>query len=100
MSNKSVRPEDILADGVDSAAVNGRIVRKGTMAAFLANAEILEDANVTEAQKQEVFAVMQDLASSLVAIGLHKHVVFKNPRIEQILINAAANQSFIKAAET
>jgi hypothetical protein len=31
---------------------------------------------------------MQELASAVVSIGLHKHVVFKNKQVEQILVDA------------
>ena len=72
--NNSVRPEDILPDGVDSAAVNGKTVRKGTIAAFLANADILDNPTAIEKQKREATNIMRELASAVVAIGLHKHV--------------------------
>jgi hypothetical protein len=38
-----VHLEDVLPDGVDSAAINGKIVRKEAMAAFLTNVEISEN---------------------------------------------------------
>jgi len=88
MSKKSIQPEDILPDGVDKIEMNGRVVRKGTIAAFLANIEIFEDFKANEEQKQEAAVALKNLASAVVAIGLHKHVIFKNPKIEQILIDA------------
>jgi hypothetical protein len=88
MTNNSVRPEDILPDGVDNTTVNGMMVRKGTIAAFLANADILEIPDVTEGQKKGAMDAMKELAPAVIAIGLHKHVVFKNPQIEKILIDA------------
>ncbi|KTD02225.1 hypothetical protein OQJ19_02905 [Fluoribacter gormanii] len=87
-TNSSIRPEDILPDGVDNTSINGKIVRKGTIAAFLANVAILEKQNSTEMQKQEAIKTMKELAPSVIAIGLHQHVVFKNKEIEQILIDA------------
>jgi hypothetical protein len=86
--NKIVRPEDILPDGIDSTYMNGMMVRKGTIAAFLANADILENSNAIEQQKQEAINAMKELAPAIIAIGLHKHVTFKNSQIEQILIDA------------
>jgi hypothetical protein len=86
--NNSVRPEDVLPDGVDSTTINGKVVRKGTIAAFLANADILESLNSTEQQNHEAINMMKELARSVIAIGLHKHVIFKNPSVEQILIEA------------
>ena len=83
-----IRPEDVLADGADSASINGTIVRKGTIAAFLANSDIIEDPVATPAQIEDAICTMKELASAVIAIGLHKHVTFKNPKIEQILLDA------------
>jgi len=87
-NNKSVRPEDLLPDGADSTSINGKIVRKGSIAAFLANVDILESGNATEEQKQNAINTMIELAPTIIASGLHKHVEFKNPQIEQILVKA------------
>ncbi|MEO8402843.1 MAG: hypothetical protein ABI597_13810 [Gammaproteobacteria bacterium] len=88
MSNQNaIRPEDILPDGVDSNQVNGKLVRKGTIAAFLANTDILENPQATEQHKQNAIQAMKELASDVIAIGLHKHVTFKNTQAEQILID-------------
>ncbi|MCW8409953.1 hypothetical protein OQJ13_13315 [Legionella sp. PATHC035] len=89
MSNhNSVRPEDILPDGVDTALIDGKSVRKGTIAAFLANADIFEHPNSTEQQKEEAIEAMKEFAPVVIAVGLHRHVVFKNKEIERILVAA------------
>ncbi|VVC75428.1 hypothetical protein AQUSIP_07180 [Aquicella siphonis] len=89
MSNMNpVLPEDVLPDGVDTTAINGKIVRKGTIAAFLANADILENPAATQQQKQQAINTMQELAPAVITIGLHKHVVFRNAQVEQILVDA------------
>lgn len=87
-NNSSVRPEGVLPDGVDTTSINGKMVRKGTIAAFLANADILENCNANEHQKQEALNMMLELAPAVITIGLHKHVIFKNPQVEQILVKA------------
>jgi hypothetical protein len=87
-NNDPVRPEDILPDGVDTAAINGKTVRKGSIAAFLANTDILENLHTTEQQKQEALNMMKELAPAVIAIGLHNHVIFKNSQVEQILVDA------------
>jgi hypothetical protein len=87
-NNNSVRPEDVLPDGVNTTAINGKTVRKGTIAAFLANTDILENLYTTEQQKQEALNMMKELAPAVIAIGLHKHVIFKNSQVEQILVDA------------
>jgi hypothetical protein len=89
MTNKQgVRPEDILADGVDTTIINGKQVRKGTVAAFIANIEILEDARASDAAKQNALAMLKILAKDVVAVGLPKHVVFKNEVVKKLLADS------------
>jgi hypothetical protein len=87
-NNKSVRPENILPENIDSTTINGTLIRKGTIAAFLANVEIFENNNATEQQKQDAMQTMQELAPAVIAVGLHKHAVFKNTHVEKILMDA------------
>jgi len=86
--NNSVQPEDILPDGVDSSLLAGRVVKKGTIAAFLANIDILESPITNGKQKDAAIQTMKELAPSVIAIGLHKHVTFNNSQAEKILIEA------------
>lgn len=88
MTNNLLRPEDILPNGVDNTTINGKTIRKGTIAAFLANIDCLENANASGQQRQEAINIMKELAPAVVSIGLHKHVVFKNNQVEQILVAA------------
>lgn len=92
MINKStaIRPEDILADGIDKTIINGTVIRKGTVAAFLANIDIFESVNTNDQQKQDALQMLHELAPSIIAVGLQKHVVFKNPIIQQTLLDAGA----------
>jgi len=85
---QAVLPKDILADGEDSTTMNGRQVRKGTVAAFLANILILEKANSSEEEKNMALNTMKELAPDIIAIGLQQHVVFKNKQVQQILLEA------------
>lgn len=85
--NYGVKPEDVLADGVDTTHINGKTIRKGTVAAFLANIEIMEDGNASEQIRQGATNMIKELAPAIVTLGLHKHVLFRNPQIEQILLD-------------
>ena len=87
-NNYAVKPEDLLADGVDSTIINGMSIRKGTVAAFLANADILEDNHTNQQQKQDALNMLKELAPAIIKVGLHRHVVFKNTEVEQILLDA------------
>lgn len=82
MSNH-ITPQDILSDSADTAIFNGQPVRKGTVAAFFANIDILENLNATVDEKNQALNMIKTLSTSILAIGLHKHVVFKNPQVAQ-----------------
>ena len=85
---QSVRPEDILPEGVDHVESQGVIVRKGTVAAYIANIAVLErESSITE--KENALAIMKVLAPSIIAMGLHDCVTFKNQHAEKILNDAA-----------
>lgn len=83
----SIRPEDVVPDEVNFAKINGVRVRKGTVGAVLANAKILsEDADCDEAA---ILDVIKEFAPALVAIGMHEHVIWKNPAIQRLMDDAA-----------
>ena len=92
MTPTPTRPEDILADGADVTEMQGRTVRKGSVAAVVANANVLASSEATEEQKQEALNIITELAPTLAAVGLHEHVVWKNPEIEKILRHAVSSE--------
>ncbi len=88
MSNSPIRPEDILPTGMDSAKIGPRQVRKGSVAAFVANIDLLENSQLDAASQTAILNLLKELAPAIVSVGLHRHVTFKNDRIEQLLIAA------------
>ncbi|KTC84041.1 hypothetical protein [Legionella brunensis] len=88
MTKKAIIPQDILADGVDYAVLKGTPVRKGTVAAFIANIDLLESPNASAEDKHQAIRTLLDLAPSIVAIGLHQHVSFKNDFVTSIIMEA------------
>lgn len=84
-NKRGVRPEDILADGMDTTIIGGKQVRKGTVAAFIANIEILENTASSDEAKQNALAMLKTLAKDVVAVGLHRHVEFKNEAVRKLL---------------
>ena len=93
MSNKGVLPEDIIADGADYTLINGTTVRKGSVGAFIANIDILQNPDSSPGAKQKAIEAMQQLAPVLVGAGLHRHVNFKNKLVEEIMQQAAKNRA-------
>jgi len=65
-----IRPEDVLPDGVETATVGGREVRKGTVAAFVANAKRLETLSPNHPDYPAVRQQLQDLVPALQAVGV------------------------------
>lgn len=89
---RAQRPEDVLPDSENYAVYNNTRVRKGTVAAVLRNAEIMASPSSSEAEKQDALAMITELAPGLVALGVHNHLLFKNPDIQQQVDRAAAAQ--------
>lgn len=88
MTKSTIKPSDILPDGVDSIIIDGKAVRKGTVAAFLANITIYENSNSTAEQREDAYNALVELAPDVNRIGLSKYVVFKNDAVEAILCEA------------
>ena len=84
----SIKPEDVLPDGDDRAIIAGRNVRKGTILSFLSNIDIIENSNATNKEKSEAIEMLNILAPDVISLSLHKHVVFKNEKVEDILSKA------------
>lgn len=80
-----MRPEDILPDGEDFVEIQNQKLRKGTVAATLANASILEDPMATKAEKEEALKAIQLVVPALVALKMHQHVMWKNPLIQNMI---------------
>ena len=89
MSKKVFRPEDILADDASTTEMAGMTVRKGTIAAVIANTVTLESSDSSEAEKAAALAVIKELAPAVIAIGLHQHVTWKNEAVQKIFDETA-----------
>ncbi|STX42963.1 Uncharacterised protein [Legionella donaldsonii] len=87
MTSKGIQASDIIPDGADFAQINGVQVRKGSVGAFLANINLLENSSTTK-EKEDALHVLQELAPTIIAIGLQKHVTFKNKQVEDLLQQA------------
>ncbi|HEY3713484.1 MAG TPA: hypothetical protein VGL39_03070 [Jatrophihabitantaceae bacterium] len=84
MSN-AVRPEDVLPDDVSRTMMNGVNVRKGSVAAFVANAKALEALAPTTPEYAEVAAQLQALAPAVAAVGLFDVFELRSVEIAKIV---------------
>ena len=85
----AVRPEDVLPEGIDSTAINGLTVRKGSVAAFVANALRLEDLTEGTPEHAALVTQMRELAPALRTIGLLDVFRPRSPEVERILAEVA-----------
>ena len=88
----SVSPEDVLPDGAERASFDGREIRKGTVAAFVANARALDEAEPGSEVHRELIDALASLAPQLAAIGLFEVFEARNPQIAQV-VEAAIHAS-------
>ena len=65
-----MRAQDVLPDGVDQIQFNGVSVRKGSVAAFLANAKVLADTSATAEARREAERDITEAMPALRAAGL------------------------------
>ncbi|GAA2663549.1 hypothetical protein [Streptomyces lunalinharesii] len=84
-----VRPEDVLPEGIDSTAINGLTVRKGSVAAFVANALRLDDLTEGTPEYAAVVTQMRELTPVLRAIGLLDVFRPHSQAVERIIAEAA-----------
>jgi hypothetical protein len=89
MKKVPIKPEMVLADGESNVMLHGISGRKGSIAAFLQNIDMLEQSNLSDQERQDVIKVMEELASVLIATGLYKHATFKNQEVQDILNKVA-----------
>ena len=80
----SYNPEDLIPDDKNHLESNGRAIRKGTMAAALANADIVDSSTSTPEQKQEALMALKKLAPTMKAFGFTKHLMWKNSEIQAL----------------
>lgn len=65
-----MRADQILPDPLDHVELEGTTVRKGSVAAFLANAHVLTDPHASEAARERAETDLAALLPALRAIGL------------------------------
>jgi hypothetical protein len=83
--NTPVRPEDLLPTGVDSGVINGVEVRKGTVAAFVANAKRLEALSPDSDEYGELAHQLRAAKPLLAAIGVLDVFEARSPRLKDLL---------------
>ena len=88
-----LRPEDILPDDQNSAEINGTVVRKGTVAAFLANAQMLSALPPASPARDRIVEQLRESAQALRQIGLFDVFELRSRELAELIGPAQEPQS-------
>lgn len=76
-----MRAEDLLPDHLDHARIDGVLVRKGSVGAFLANARIWTDAHADAGARAQAERDIAEALPALRALGLFELLEIRDPRL-------------------
>lgn len=76
-----MRAADILPDDVDTGEFAGKVIRKGTVAAFLANAATFSDPGASAAAKAIAEFHILEAVPALQALGLFAVMEVRDPNL-------------------
>jgi hypothetical protein len=65
-----IRPEDVLSDQADTASFGDTTARKGTVAAFVANAKLIDELAEGSPERDVVLEQLRRLLPGLRAVGV------------------------------
>lgn len=84
-----MRAEQILPDHVDQTEIDGVIVRKGTVGAFLRNAKAWTAPHTPEPQRREAERDIVEAVPALRALGLFDAMMLRDDRLRQLVADAS-----------
>ena len=79
-----MKPTDILADDQSEALFDGKKLRKGTIAAFLANLKILKNSSESSEAYQVALSDAKSLFPDVQRIGVFDYLTFKDSNLQKI----------------
>lgn len=80
-----MRAEDVLADDVNEVKIDGAIVRKGSVGAFLANARLLAPMAADAPERAAIVDDIRDLMPALRALGLFEVFELRDPALRAVI---------------
>ena len=84
-----MRADQILPDHADHGQFQGVTIRKGTVAAFLANARTWVDAHADEAARAQAQRDIVDAVPALRALGLFEALEIRDERLRAFIEGVA-----------
>ena len=76
-----MQAQDVLPEGQDFVVRNGLTLRKGSVGAFLVNAQVLQDPNATAEARQAAEHDLVSLLPALEALGLFDVFELRSPTL-------------------
>ncbi|MET3881036.1 hypothetical protein [Chitinophaga sp. OAE865] len=84
-----MKPSAILPDDVNHVEINGQTLRKGSVAAFLANVAIIEQCTDTHSEAYTAARKdMLELVPALETLSVFKHLSIRSENIRRLIIQA------------
>jgi hypothetical protein len=80
-----MRAEDLLPDHINSAELNGVLVRKGTVGAFLANAKVLLDLSAPAASREQAEKHIVEALPALDALAVFEVFEIRAPLLRALV---------------
>jgi hypothetical protein len=80
-----MKAEDILPDGQDTVQVKGHKVRKGSVAAFVANVGALTDPQTPPAEREACLRHLRELVPSLRVLQLFDVFELRDPGLRELV---------------
>jgi hypothetical protein len=93
-----MQAQDVLPDGQDFVVRNGLTLRKGSVGAFLVNAQVLQDPNATAEARQAAERDLVALLPALEALGLFDVFELRSPTLRDEVARHRAALSSAPAA--
>ena len=80
-----MRPEDVLPDHVNEVALGDLVVRKGTVAAFIASALVLTDPAASADARRRAEADVRELVPSLRALRIFEVLAIRDDAVRRLV---------------
>jgi hypothetical protein len=81
----AVKASDILPGDVNSIEKNGKLLRKGSVAAFIANAKAIDAEGTPPEVRRACEADLRDLVPVLVEVGVFEVFAVRSSRVQAIM---------------
>jgi len=80
-----MKAADVLPDNANTIERNGKTLRKGSVAAFIANAKLIEASDTAPELRAQAEADLRELVPVLIEVGVFDVFQLRSPRIQALI---------------